>query len=114
MRQAAQAGKPLPSVLSNKADIVWQREPWAGRFEEFEDVQTILRRGWGDCDGLAAAVIAELQERNKPADFKIYWKLRPNGSVKLFHVQVRVDPKWNAAKKRWEGKVIDPSRMLGM
>lgn len=114
MRQAAQAGKPLPSVLSKEADVVWQREPWAGKFEEFEDVQTILRRGWGDCDGLTAAYIAELQEKGTPADFKIYWKLRPDGSVKLFHCQVRVKPTWNATKKRWEGKVVDPSRILGM
>lgn len=114
MRQAKERGKPLPSILSRQADVVWQREPWAGRFEEFEDVRRILKRGWGDCDGLSAALIAELQEKGTPADFKIYWKLRPNKTVKLFHVQVRVKPKWNPKLKRWEGKVVDPSRILGM
>lgn len=114
MRQAKQRGEPLPSILSEEADVVWQREPWAGRFEEFEDVGRILDRGWGDCDGLTAALIAELQEKGVPADFKIYWKLKPNGDVKLFHCQVRVRPKWNPKLKRWEGKVVDPSRILGM
>ncbi len=101
LRMAKRRGKPFPSIY--RSDVVFQREPNAGKYERFDNLLTTIKRGWGDCDDLAAWRVAELREQGEPANFKIYWRLK-NGRPKLFHVQVR----------RADGSVEDPARALGM
>ena len=115
LNRAAKRGRPLPNIYSARADVQWEREPWAGRLEEFADVLTVLRRGWGDCDDLAMWLVALYQQKGIPADFKISWKVNPKtGEVKMFHVEVRVRPKWDPILKQVTGRTEDPSKKLGM
>lgn len=125
IREAKRRGKPIP--LLYESGVEYDREPWAGKFEEFADILTVLRRGWGDCDDLAAWRVAELREIGEPrlglppeekADTRIYWRgkcrfhrphvnLRCAGCLKTqltMHVQVR----------RADGRIEDPSRLLGL
>jgi len=113
IRMAKAKGRPLPRVY--ESDVEWRREPWAGKFEEFEDCLTALRRGWADCDGLAAWRVAELLEDGDNAQLKIKWKVHPKtGEVRLFHALVRRNPRWDPVRKRFTGPTEDPSRRLGM
>ncbi len=82
--------------------IRFRAEPWAGRFEEFADALTCLRRGWGDCDDLVPWRVAELQEQGIKASIKIYWRERQGKT--LFHVECRLP----------NGAVEDVSAYLGM
>ncbi len=72
IRSAKRKGKPLPSLY--ESGVRYEREPWPPGVEEFADIVTILKRGWGDCDDLCAARVAELQEQGEPADCRIYWR----------------------------------------
>jgi hypothetical protein len=119
MRRARKAGTPYPPLY--KSPIVYNREPWAGRIEEFADCRTVLKRGWGDCDDLCAYRLAELLEAGERparpcsrhvsavagctacvpgADIRVYWR----GPGKPMHVEVR----------RANGVIEDPSRFLGL
>lgn len=119
MRRARKRGKPYPPLY--ESGIVYCREPWAGRIEEFADCATVLRRGWGDCDDLCAYRLAELQEGGERAarpcsrhviavtsckyclpgcDVRVYGR----GRGKPMHVEVR----------RANGDIEDPSRFLGL
>jgi hypothetical protein len=100
-RMAAARGRPFPSLYAS--GIRYDREPWTGRFEEFADAATMLRRGWGDCDDLAAYRVAELQEAGEAADVRIYWRRNRKGALTM-HIQVR----------RANGDIEDPSRYLGL
>jgi hypothetical protein len=86
------------------SDVEYEREPWAGEFEEFADCLTVDRRGWGDCDDLVAWRVAELQELGERADVSIScpYPFRKRGI--LYHAQVR----------RGDGSLEDPSARLGM
>lgn len=72
IRTAKKKGRPLPRLF--ESGVVYEREPWPKGVEEFADIVTILRRGWGDCDDLCAARVAELQEDGEPADCRVYWR----------------------------------------
>lgn len=119
MRRARKRGKPYPPLY--ESGVVYQREPWSGRVEEFADCRTVLRRGWGDCDDLCAYRLAELLEAGERparpcsrhvtaepgctacvsgADIRVYWR----GPGKPMHVEVR----------RASGAIEDPSRFLGL
>lgn len=88
LRDARQRGKPLPSLY--QSGVEYDREPWAGLFEEFADITTVLNRGWGDCDDLCAWRVAELQEAGEPASCRIYWRPHNKRTGQLMlHVQVR-------------------------
>lgn len=119
---ARERGKPFPPLKDSHVEF--RREPWAGRgVEEFADIATVYRRGWGDCDDLTAIRVAEEHEKGRKADFRIYWRMRcpsckrylktdhcpecgEKAKAKLFHAQVRLDgPK---------GPIEDISRLLGM
>lgn len=71
--------------------------------EGFADVLTTYRRGWGDCEDLAAWRVAELRiagENARPA-----FQLRTFASgPPLYHLLVA----------RADGRFEDPSRRLGM
>jgi len=62
----------------------------------------VLSRGWGDCDDLAPYRVAELQEAGEKAKIRITW--RRVGKRRTYHVLVR----------RADGRIEDPSRLLGM
>lgn len=87
IREAKRRGKKFP--LLYKSGVEYQREPWTDH-EEFADMATVLRRGWGDCDDLAAWRAAELQEMGEEADVHIYWRPRNRKTGQLtMHVEVR-------------------------
>lgn len=72
--------------------------------EWFADIPTVLTRGFGDCDDLAAWRCAELRVRfHTPAEVYTLRQVSPEGAT-LYHVQV-TSPLTGAE---------DPSSMLGM
>lgn len=93
----------IPPLI--ESGLRFRPEPWAGRFEEFADAMTALRRGWVDCDDACAYRVGELWAfgREPKANIHIYWRFRPNGDP-AFHVEVR----------RASGQIEDPARYLGM
>lgn len=107
IRQAERAGKPFPSLL--QSDVVWKAEPWKGRIEEFANIKTVFERKWGDCDDAIAIYCAQREEqalkqgRRERWTPKVYWRKQPHGGY-LYHAQIR----------RPDGRVLDPSRLLGM
>jgi hypothetical protein len=74
IRSAKRRGRPLPRLY--ESGVEYEREPWPKGLEEFADINTILKRGWGDCDDLCAARVAELQEDGEHADCRVYWRRR--------------------------------------
>lgn len=102
IREAKLQGKHIPSLY--KSGVVYRREPLrrGKQYEEFADILTTLRRGWGDCDDLCAWRVAELRVTGEDpkADIRIYWRPRSN----VMHVEVR----------RGDGSIEDPSRFLGL
>lgn len=86
--------------------VRFRNEPWAGKFEEIATAVTVLKRGWGDCDDLAAWRIAELRIGGIAATCKVYVREHKLGKRKLnlYHVEVRLP----------DGSVEDPARYLGM
>ena len=87
------------------SSVIFKREPWAGRWDEFADALTCMKRGWGDCEDLVAWRVAELQEAGElAANVKIYWRELPNGEADIYHAEVR----------RADGRVEDPARERGM
>jgi hypothetical protein len=99
----AYAGRPVPPLYSS--GVRYAEEPWnkdGARVEEFADIPTVLARKWGDCDDLAPWRCAELRAQGEAAKIRISWK--PTRLGRLFHVVVR----------RADGRVEDPSRVLGM
>jgi hypothetical protein len=86
-----------------RSGVRYKQEPDDGTPEEFAAIPEVLRRGWGDCDDLAPWRVAELQEAGERARVRITWRRRGNGR-RLYHVVVR----------RGDGRVEDPSRLLGM
>ena len=76
-----------------------ERDPSTGKIkEEWRTLQDLERQGVGDCEDLAAARVAELREQGINARPYLTRKGR------LWHVQV-IYP---------DGKVEDPSKILGM
>lgn len=104
MKMAAAAGEPLPDLY--ESGIWFLREPWAGKFEEFADAETVLERGWCDCDDAAAYRCAQYRLRGGPwlrTGIKIYWRLpKPGQRMTIYHAQVRLP----------DGSIEDPSRLL--
>lgn len=99
IREMRRKGRTIPPLY--ESGVVYRREPpW--KHEEFADILTVLRRGWGDCDDLCAYRVAELRESGEDpkADIRIYWRPRSN----VMHVEVR----------RGDGRIEDPSRFLGL
>lgn len=74
LRSAKRKGRPFPRLYAS--GVEYEPEPWPKGVEEFADIETVLDRGWGDCDDLCAARVAELQEEGEPADCRVYWRRR--------------------------------------
>lgn len=85
----------LPSIY--KAGVRYLREP-KGKREQWKTIRQILKDKHGDCEDLAAARSAELQQRGINAR---PW-LKKKGNI--WHVVVRYP----------DGRIEDPSRLLGM
>jgi len=85
-----------------KSGVRYAEEP-PGQ-EDWQDIPTTLKLGWGDCEDLACWRAAELRVRhNIQAEPTFIWKLRPNGGY-LYHILVKYP----------DGRIEDPSRTLGM
>ncbi len=67
--------------------------------DEWESIDIVLARGYGDCEDLASWRAAELQEAGVAAHADVY-NVRPN--------------RWHAVVVYPDGAVEDPSRKLGM
>lgn len=81
--------------------VVYQEEPPGA--EDWQDVPTCLRFGWGDCEDLACWLAAEYQIKGVNAEpFASSTALE--GGVTLYHIRVRLP----------DGRIEDPSRILGM
>jgi hypothetical protein len=73
--------------------------------EEWQDIPTTLKKGYGDCEDLACWRVAELQQKyHVPAQPVFRVRKMANGGY-LYHILVR-DLSTN--------KIEDPSKMLGM
>jgi len=85
-----------------QSGVRYMQEPEDGKPEEFAAIPVVLSRGWADCDDLAPYRVAELQEAGEKARIRITW--RRHGKRRTYHVLVR----------RGDGRIEDPSRLLGM
>jgi hypothetical protein len=88
-----------------RAGVRFRNEPWRGKFEEFADGLTVLKRGWGDCDDLIPYVLGWLWAHGeRGARIRIYWRINRRTKTPKFHVELR----------RADGRIEDWSRYLGM
>lgn len=97
-----EAGKvpPLAQAIEQHG-VRWSPEANPPGQESFDIPQTVLKRGWGDCDDLAPWWAAELRASNEDPDaFAEVYQSGP----KRYHVVVR----------RGDGTVDDPSKWAGM
>ena len=74
--------------------------------EDWDDIPTLYRRGWGDCKKLAAARCAEYRQMGVAAVPCISWKVFDvkGRKVTLIHVMVLLP----------DDTIEDPSKILGM
>lgn len=103
LARMAKEGKTVAPLY--ESGVYYQAEP-AGE-EEWLDIPTLYKQGFGDCEDLASARVAELQHMGIPAVTCIKSKkiISPKGGeITLVHVQVL----WP------DGTVEDPSAILGM
>jgi len=82
-----------------ESGVRYRRERGANHWRTPKEV---LAAGNGDCEDLAAWRVAELRESG--ADRKAYCMIRHGGRPGLWHILVR----------RGDGRVEDPSKVLGM
>ncbi len=84
------------------AGVKYVREP-VGE-ENWRDVVSIYRDGFGDCEDLSCWRIAELRNNNKRCEPYIRWRVDPSNNMLIYHVMVLRT-----------GEVLeDPSKILGM
>lgn len=81
--------------------VMYQEEPPGA--EDWQDILTCLRLGWGDCEDLACWLAAEYQVRGIDAHPFASSQPLPDGST-LYHIRVRLP----------NGGIEDPSKKLGM
>lgn len=98
----AMEGKFVPGLY--ESGVYYQMEPLGE--EEWLDIPTLYKQGFGDCEDLAAARCAELRCVGIPAVCAIRTKevQHPKGPITMVHVLV-LHP---------SGLVEDPSKALGM
>lgn len=100
LRQAAASGVPLPSMIGeiNAGRVRYRR---ADPLEHWKSYRELLRDGWGDCEDLAPACVAELLLRGI---YATPWVYRSNAATGTYHVILWAEP-WG---------LLDPSRSAGM
>lgn len=82
-----------------KSGVVYEREPKAmGRFERWQTIKDLVEKGFGDCEDLAAARTAELRLKG----------IRARPWLK------RYGTTWHVVVKYPDGRIEDPSKILGM
>jgi hypothetical protein len=79
--------------------VRWRPEPPGD--EHFDLAQTVLRRGWGDCDDLAPWHAASLRATGEDPEARAV--VRPSGPRR-----------WHAVVERSDGSIDDPSAAAGM
>jgi hypothetical protein len=119
LREAKRRGRPILPLYQSGVRF----RPERTSYEEFADLLTVLRRGWGDCDDLIAWRCAELRESGVKATARIYWRppKNPKRPKWQMHAQLRHPIgcscplcRNQATAVRNEGRIEDPSRYLGM
>ena len=91
-----------------KSGVYYQEEP-PGQ-ENWQSALDLLKKGFGDCEDLAAYRVAELRRRGIAA--RPYVKkprLVGGGRVLMYHIQV-----WRPGPPGGRPWIEDPSRILGM
>jgi len=78
--------------------VRWKPEPFTDG-EHFDLAPEVLRRGWGDCDDLAAWLAAQMRHEGEDARA----------------VAIKSGPtRYHAVVEREDGQILDPSRWAGM
>lgn len=95
---AQKAGKPLPELYNAGVEYIRNRA-FNGRAARFRPIPSVIANKGADCGPLACWRAAELQARGERARAV---PVRMNN--RLMHVVVR----------RGDGRIEDPSRLLGM
>jgi hypothetical protein len=91
---------PRLSTLLRRRKVRWAPEP-RGHGEHFDAADTVVARGWGDCDDLAPYWAAELRETGADPHARVTIK--------------RTGPhRWHAVVRRSDGSIDDPSAAAGM
>ena len=92
-------GKKIPPLYKSGVRYARERgtEIWKDPVETFLD-------GYGDCEDLATWRVAELLNNHKFAAPFIRYRVDPVTGMYIYHVMV----------KRKDGRLEDPSRILGM
>jgi len=98
LRRAAARGRPLPPLY--RSGVRYRLE--APGTESWDTADRCLRRGWGDCEDLAAWRAAEL--RVSGGDPRAHVTIVPTSQAR----------QWHAVVRRGDGRLEDPSRRLGM
>jgi len=82
-------------------EVVYKTERFS---EDWCDIPTILKKGFGDCEDLACWRCAELQQKEQINALPyVTWRKDERGNT-IYHALVR----WP------DGRIEDPSRALGM
>lgn len=98
LRRAAARGRPLPPLY--RSGVRYRRE--TPGTESWDTADRCMRRGWGDCEDLAAWRAAEL--RVSGGDPGAHVTIVPTSHAR----------QWHAVVRRGDGRLEDPSRRLGM
>ena len=91
---------PPFSDLVRMNGVRWAPEP-SGHGEHFDAADTVVSRGWGDCDDLAPYYAGELRATGVDKGAKVV--MRKTGPHR-----------WHALVKRSSGEIEDPSAAAGM
>ena len=87
-----------------QSGVRYEREPWAGKYEEFLSIPFVLDRGWGDCDDLSCWRAAEIAVTNTYAKPLV---IEAPGSREGAR-------RWHCVVDLGGGRFDDPSLRLGM
>lgn len=99
LRNSRLKGRKLPPLY--RAGVRYLREDGT---ENWKDPVTVFQDGFGDCEDLAIWRVAELRNNHKAAKPYIRYRTDPKTGMYIYHVMVM----------RADGRLEDPSRILGM
>lgn len=113
-----------------QSGVRYEMEP-EGSIEEFAAIPVVIARGWGDCDDLAPWRVAELRQAGDKSKIRLSWKCIlgcldckkqwmatadnrncPNCQSSNFQQAGRKE--FHVVVRRQDGRVEDPSAILGM
>ena len=96
----ASGDTPLISPLIRSGAVRWRPEGFNDG-EHFDLGETVVSRGWGDCDDLAPHLCAEIRHTGRDPGARA--------------IVQRSGPKmWHAVVRLTDGTILDPSRAAGM